>query len=310
MKKILFILIISLISFPAFTLAAILYLEPASGEYYQNDTFIVKVKIDTENECINAVDVGLEYSKDILEAIDFSRANSILNIWLKPPSISKEKGLISFTGGVPGGYCGRLIGDPGESNILGKIIFKAKEISEKQQVEIKFLDSSQVLLNDGFGTPAKVKTQEALFTILAEKSELPQNEWVRELSMDRVLPEPFEIEIRQDPIIFDGKYFIVFQTQDKQTGIDHYEIKEGEGDWNTTDSPYLLEDQNLQSIIKVKAVDKAGNERIAEYIPALKPLKPFPYWLIIPGVIGIGVIWWIITKQKRNQTRNRRETHV
>lgn len=280
--------------FPIFSFAAVLYLEPSSGEYQPGDTFLVEIKIDTEEECINTVEANLSFSQDILEAVDFSQGNSILTLWVEPPSIFQERGLVSFIGGIPGGYCGRIPGDPGESNLLGKIIFKVGE-TKINQAEIKFLDTSQVLLNDGFGTPAKLTTKGAILTILAEKLEVPKDEWQEELEKDNIPPESFEIEIHQDPAIFEGKYFITFSTTDKQTGVGYYEVKEGDRDWKEAESPYLLEDQGLQSIIKVKVVDKAGNERIAEYLP---PKKPFTYWIIILVLIGIGVIWWIIRRFK------------
>ena len=89
-------------------------------------------------------------------------------------------------------------------------------------------------------------------------------------------------------------HFLIFSTTDKQTGIDCYEIKEGEKDWKKEKSPYLLEDQTLRSIIKVRAVDKAGNERIIWIKPLKEAKEPLPYWLII--LISIGIISWLIYK--------------
>ncbi|PIS22373.1 hypothetical protein COT50_02310 [candidate division WWE3 bacterium CG08_land_8_20_14_0_20_41_10] len=279
--------------------AAVLYLEPAEGNYYHGDTFITNLRVDTENECINTIEANLNFSQDALETVDFSQGNSILTLWLKPPIIEQKSGLVSFIGGIPGGYCGILPGDPGESNLLGRIIFKIKEVSgDSTSAKVEFLESSQVLLNDGFGTPAKLTAKGAVFTILAEKLEVAKDQWQEEIEKDEISPEPFAIEIHQDPAIFEGKYFIMFLTADKQTGIDYYEIKEGKGDWKRVESPYLLEDQSLTSIIKVRAVDKAGNERIVEYIPPTVK-KPFPYWIIILILVGIGVIWQIVRKIKR-----------
>jgi len=299
-KNTIILLIIGFALFPAITFAAILYLEPSSGEYQPGDTFIVEMKIDTEGECINTIEANLSFSQDILKAVDFSQGQSIIILWVKSPEINQESGLISFAGGIPGGYCGRIPGEPGVTNLLGKIIFRIPgmivgELMEGS-AEVKILDTSEVLLNDGLGTRAKLATQEAAFEILS-KLEPSKDEWFQELKEDTIPPEPFEIEIHQESAIFEGKYFITFSTTDKQTGLDYYEVKEGERDWKEMGSPYLLEDQGLKSIIKVKAVDKAGNERIAEYIPEI-PKRPFPYWIIILVLMGAGVIWWIIRKFK------------
>lgn len=275
---------------------AVLYLEPSSGEYQPGDTFMVAVKIDTEGDCINAVEVNLAYDKDILQAVDFGRGESILNIWVKSPEISQEQGLVSFSGGIPGGYCGRLPGDPGQSNLLGKLIFQIKKLVEDGPLQVKFLDTCQVLLNDGLGTPAKLTIRGATIKITGVRPlEVPKDEWQKELAEDTIPPEPFEIEIHRDSLIFDGKYFIVFSTTDKQTGIDFFEIKEGKRDWKKAESPYLLADQELKSIIKVKAVDKARNERIAEYLPEIAK-KPFPWRAILAVAVGLLIIGWIVKK--------------
>lgn len=292
-KNVITFFIIGFVLFPAVTLGAKLYLEPASGEYQPGDTFIVEVKIDTEEECINAVEAKLKFSQDVLEAVDFSQGSSILTLWPKVPEINQASGLVSFAGGIPGGYCGEIPGDPGPSHLLGKLVFRVRETDAKQ-VEIVFQEDSQVLLNDGLGTSAKLKTRGSVFTILPEKAEIPKDEWQEELEKDTIPPEFFEIEIGKDPAIFDGKYFIIFFSTDKQTGLDYYEVKEGERDWKRAESPYLLEDQALQSIIKVKGVDKAGNERIAEFIPSAQ--KPFPWWVIIMALFGVLAIFWIWKK--------------
>jgi len=47
-KNLILILTAGFILFPVLAQAAVLYLEPAGGNYYQEDTFIVKARIDTE----------------------------------------------------------------------------------------------------------------------------------------------------------------------------------------------------------------------------------------------------------------------
>ena len=141
------------------------------------------------------------------------------------------------------------------------------------------------------------------------KQKLPGENWSKKITfrvmIDATPPEEFKPEIGQDPSIFEGKYFLSFATTDKTSGIDYYEVKEapkeilrlptgqGKRDWKRAESPYLLEDQYLKSKISVKAVDKAGNERISEIIP---PAKPFPFWIIPVIIVGLVIIGWITKK--------------
>src|SRR4030042_2646026 len=171
------------------------------------------------------------------------------------------------------------------------------KLSEENIAEIQFSDKSQVLLNDGLGTPAKLKTQGSIFEIIS-KGEPLREEWKKELSGDAVVPEPFTIVIQKDPAVFNGEYFIIFSTTDKQTGIDYYEVKECRDDWQNAESPYLLENQDLNSIIQVRAVDKAGNERMAEYLPVQKPFL-YLYWKFITLILLISVITWLCWKYLR-----------
>lgn len=305
------LLFIDFVLFPVTTFAAKLYLEPATGQYQRGDTFIVEIRIDTQDQCINTVEANLNFSQDSLEMIDFSQGNSILTLWVKLPVIDQSAGLVSFSGGIPGGYCGRISGDPAESNLLGKMVFKIGEIKQGpasgetlNQAKIEFLDSSRVLLNDGLGTKAELTTKGAIFQLLAGRLGPFKDEWREELEKDSLPPELFEIKIHQDPAIFEGKYFIVFSAVDKQTGIDHYEVKEGRRKWKIAQLPYLLENQKLTDEIKVKAVDKAGNERIAQYIPEVQK-SPLSYWIffIIIGLVIIGLVIAKLRRTLRETTR-------
>ncbi len=272
---------------PFKTEAAILYLEPNEGQYRQGDISILEVKINTEKEYINVIEANLRFSQDVLEVKDFSKGNSILNLWAEEPNISNQNGVISFSGGVQGGYNGL-------NGFLGKIIFEAKK---EGKGEIWFQEDSRVLLNDGFGTAADLKTQRAVFNISTKESGVSKNEWQKELEKDLTPPELFEIKISQDNSIFEGKYFIIFTATDKETGIDHYETKEGRGEWKIAQSPYLLENQDLTKEIKVKVVDKAGNYQIDE----IKPITEITWKDVIILLLilsGIFIAWWLIKKSK------------
>jgi hypothetical protein len=260
---------------PVFAFGASLSLEPKEAEYKLGDHFGVKIRLDPEGECINTVSVDLSFPNDILVVEGINFGESIVTIWVEKPSsleIKKinETGKISFSGGIPGGYCGRIPGDPGQTNLIAEVRFFVPsmivgEMGERTE-EIKILETSQVFLNDGKGTLAKLNLQNSKIKILPQSGG-GLNEWREKLLNDTTPPEPFEIQIQKDPAIFDGKYFIVFYTTDKETGIDYYMVKEGEREWKVAKSPYLLENQNLDEEIKVKAVDRAGNETIATHYP-------------------------------------------
>jgi len=283
--------------------ASILYLEPSSSGYYQGDTFLVEVRIDTEGQCINTVKVELSFANNVLEIKDFSQGNSLLSLWAEEPEFSNETGLVSFSGGIPGGYCGELAGDPGTSNLLGRIIFQVYQnplINKPINTRVEFSENSYVLLHDGLGTKAPLVTQGAGFNILSGIPEFPRQEWQELLKGDTILPESFSITLEQDSIVFEGKYFITFSTTDKQTGIAHYEVREGGGEWKKADSPYLLKDQGLNDTIRVKAIDKAGNEYIAEYIPGIKKYKTLFCWIIVLSIlVGVGSTWLKKKKQRK-----------
>jgi len=294
MKKYYFIIFIILLFSPLVSKAAILYLSPEGDEYHLGDVFMVGIKIDTEGEYINTVQVDLNFSADILEIQDLSEGNSILTLWVKEPSVTEDSpplGLISFIGGVPGGY-------EGLDGLIGTIVFRVKN-PVRNYAQVLFEKSSKALLNDGKGTEAKLTAQGKIFNILAGKLEEPENEWQRNLAQDKTSPQSFKIELSQNSLIFDGKYFITFSTADKQTGIDHYEIKESRKEWKVVSSPYVLENQKLTSDIKIKAVDKAGNYWLETLKASNKIEKKLEIivlvFILMFIIIGIG---WIIRKRE------------
>jgi hypothetical protein len=292
--------------FPISVFGATLYLEPKEGEYQLGDHFGVKIRLGPEGECINTISVDLSFPNDILilEGIDFGE--SIITIWVDKPSsfdIKKlnETGKIHFSGGIPGGYCGRIQGDPGLTNMVAEFRFYIPSMivgeAKEESGEIKILESSQVFLNDGKGTLTKLNFQNSKIKILPTVGGR-LNEWREKLLKDTTPPEPFEIQIQRNLSIFNGKYFIVFYTTDKETGVDYYMIKEGERDWKVAKSPYLLENQNLDEEIKVKAVDIAGNETIATLYPekirektkAIIPPKKEVNWKKIAQISAILIL--------------------
>jgi hypothetical protein len=110
-------------------------------------------------------------------------------------------------------------------------------------------------------------------------SSTSHNEWLRVVSEDTYPPEDFIPQIIKDSSVPNSPYYLIFDANDKQSGIEHYEVLEE--DPNSfgfrlgsrvkakpapATSPYLLQDQTLSSRIVVRAYDHAGNMQ-EEIIP-------------------------------------------
>lgn len=173
--KNLLISICVILAFPFYIKAATLFLIPQSEDVFKGDSFIVDLMVDTEGEEINAVEVRLKFPDNFLELPDFSKGNSVFSLWPEEPLV--KNGEVSFSAGVPGGFIG--------NGLIGRINFFSKEIGN---AKINFEGSSQVLLNDGSGTPAKLNFLEGNYEILEKPKDLPfisssthpdQNQWYK-----------------------------------------------------------------------------------------------------------------------------------
>lgn len=248
--------------------------------------FSVELFLDTGNaENINAMEGTLSYANELLELKEIQDGNSIVNFWIERPR-SDNTGYIRFAGITPGGY-------RGQKGSLFKIIFEAKA-SGSGIVEIR---EQNVLRNDGQGTSVPVQTNPFRFVISQTNSSAPR---IVSHEKDRDPPEAFMPEIARDPNLFEGKWFVVFATQDKGSGIDHYEVLEnrsqniGNRSWVQEESPYLLQDQALKSYIYIKAIDKAGNERIAMLGPRSSP--QYAHYIILSILVGGVVVSYFFVK--------------
>lgn len=304
---VLFISVFAVWMLPAFSQAASLYIDPAFSSLARGDAVTLSVRLDTDEaqeECINAVDGVISYSEN-LSPVDVSTGDSIFSIWVEQPKIDKEKRTITFAGGIPNGYCGRIPGDPRLTNTLVKLVFRSPGFNIGDGTgtttgKVEFLPETTAYLNDGFGTKAELMLLGTSIELGDKPGAELKDPWREAVVTDTVPPEPFSIDLVQEAKTFNGKYFIVFNTTDKQTGIDSYQVMEepldegfsfnwGRADapWITARSPYVLEDQSLNSTIRVKAIDKAGNEYIATLVPEEQMRKATVETMIFFAAIGL-----------------------
>jgi hypothetical protein len=303
-----------------------LYLQTERGTYGPGDTFLAHLRLNNEGECINTVEANVSYPPELLEASTVSTGESILTLWVEEPTIDQERGRITMAGGVPAGYCGRVQGDPGLSNRIATLVFRvpasARELKEPQTAPVTVAEGS-VLLNDGSGTEASLSAKAVNLTISASSTN-SVNEWRTALESDQTPPNPFTVSVEQNGAVFDGNYYSTFSTVDKQSGLSYYQVKEvpkppeGEepdrslGTWKRAQSPYELEGQRLQNVIYVKAIDHAGNTRIASVTPeSVTTVKRDVYSTLLLAllVFGLSFVAYRVFQWHRRRPLQQRETN-
>ena len=269
----------------SFVFAATIFFGVQKQQVGIEQQFEVGVFLNTQGQEINAVEGNIQFPANILEIEKIRDGGSILLFWIEKPNIedAQKKGELFFSGLIPGGY-------GGQKGYLFSIIFVARQTGP---VNIT-TSNEKILLNDGLGTATQINKA----PIILQAVEQPVGEeYVPPYDPDP--PEPFEPVITQNSNVFNNQWFLVFATQDKGAGIDHYEIQENRKQkiedrrWDSAESPYLLKDQKLKSFVYVKAVDKAGHEKIA-MVAAARPLKWYEIrwlWSIIILVLLILLIF-------------------
>lgn len=295
--------------------AASLYLDPGQVTISRGDAVSIALRVapdEQSGECINSIDGIITYDESI-QPVDISLGDSIFSMWVEQPVIDPVKRTITLAGGIPNGYCGRIIGDPRLSNVVAEFIFRSPGFqigggAEADSATVTISPESKVYLNDGQGTIAPLRTFNA--TIALSKTPGPGivDPWRESVANDTIPPQEFSISLERDQTAFAQNYFIAFNTSDKETGLSHYEVIEeplsefasfgwGRADalWVRTKSPYVLKDQSLNSTIRVKALDKAGNEYIATLLPeqslrTMSQERITQYLLLGSAILGILVL--------------------
>ncbi len=269
-------------------LAAKLYLDTPAQEVGIGQRMEVVVRLDTEGEIINAVEGTVELPS-LVSVENIRDGNSLIAFWAERPHRATDYS-ITFSGIIPGGWRGN------NGELFSFIIETHGEGSKTITIS-----KARTLLHDGEGTETTTKVAPLALRVSVST---PLFDFV-EVAEDTEPPEQFIPQIAQDPNIFSGDRFLVFATQDKQSGIDHYEVLETRtyledeemGVWEVAESPYRIKDQRLKNLVYVRAIDRAGNTRVAIFkLPLFdvitepifgKPVRPFP-------AIGIGIVLLLI----------------
>jgi len=268
--------------------------------------FQVDLVIDTKQKSINALEGKVSFPSDLVEIKEVRDGNSIVNFWIERPQ--KRQGEIIFSGITPGGFSG-------QNGLIFSLVFE----SLKEEQGVIEIQNAKALLNDGLGTESSLTTRNLVFNIqdLGIADPLYPKSYILYPLKDTDPPDSFTPKIANDAILFEGKHFLVFATQDKISGIDRYEIKEIRDKklgtwmtrWRAAESPYILQDQDLRSYIFVKAVDNAGNERV-EIIAPQNPLRwyeNYKNWIILIILAVTVIIAGVKLSEKVKMKKEKRQ---
>lgn len=238
-------------------------LEPQENTVGPNTPFKIGIGLDS-SELVNTIYavIDIPYS---FEVVDVSDGNSIVNFWIERPHLNDNHQLV-FSGIIPGGFIG----------IHGRLLTLTIKALTEGEFVVGIDPESYIYEN----SPNPIK--ESLEANYLNMSVVEGKDNIKINIPDFDVPEPFTPLLSgiQTPGSNKVLYYVVFQAQDKGSGINRYQITESYRDidlndrnklvslkWKAAESPYLLRDQDLTSFIYIKAIDDTGNFRIEKLYP-------------------------------------------
>lgn len=273
--------------------ASIIFLLPLSAfaasldfskvsDVHANDQFAVTVTINTGTESINAIEGSITIPASLkLDSVQLS--GSLVPLWVSAPT-ETTTGTVTFAGVLPGGF-------QGTGNLFTLILTAERS----GNAEIRFGTDTHAYQNDGAGTAVMLK-KDVRALVIGPASATPK----LVTTTDTIQPEPFTPEVADGTPFGITGTVLIFGTQDKDSGIDHYEVavsysgnaSESGLDWHAAESPYTLTAGDGPRYIYVRAVDAAGNTRVAVVPPqTFSPLAIIAtWWLAILGLFAVLIV--------------------
>lgn len=269
---------------PVLASATVVSVEPI-GSVTVGGTQLISVSLDTEGGQINTIEGDVALPQEFLTINSVQDANSVISFWTETPSISK--GVVHFSGIIPGGFIGK------------GTIAQIEVVGVREGVASLRIPTFTVFLHDGEGTAEKARTQESTVDILARTGNEPST------IPDSTPPESFSVVLVEDDALFEGKRVVIFATHDEQSGMGTYDVQETDNDtpsdllWISAQSPFVLSDIKTKYIF-VRATDNAGNSTIVRYDgDPRSPLERVLYTLVFFALVLLLVV--VFVRHKHHQ---------
>ena len=285
MRKIIIILfMISICLLPGMVTATSLRFTSDASTIALQQKQVVTLMLDSEGQDINAVEGTVTVSGAGIKLLAVIDSNSLVSYWLEYPKVVGNS--IRFSGIIPGGYHGKqgaLFAILAQGDTAGETIWQTT--------------SAKALLNDGKGTQLALASTALTLSVNGDITISPSTSVP--YSNDREAPESFKPEIGRNHYMFNNDWFVAFTTQDKSSGMDHWEIQESRTGyldpqkWQRVESPYRLQDQSLTSSIYIRAFDREGNMRQEIIAPshAASWYSDFRIYIILIVFVGLALFF-------------------
>jgi hypothetical protein len=255
----------------------------------QQQQFYIDVVLDTHGQDINGIQGAVAFSSDNLKFVRSEIGNSNVTMWVTQSAL--QGNVLNFLGIIPGGFDGLI--NPFDPNHklpaqIVRLVFEAKAAGPAIITASQF----SVTANDGQGTLTAIPDTTTNLTVT--EAIAPSTYTVTD-----VIPPLLSASVVTDKNLYDGKYTLIYTAIDKQSGIDHVDLQEGNGPWTRIDSPYELQDQTRKGILSLRAYDVAGNVTVIS-LPASPSPHPSRVPIIILALIVI-IILYVIYKKTRHR---------
>lgn len=267
---------------PGFVRAAEIRMVPTEIPVRVGQPVGIILNVDTSSDKANAFELEVRFDSTKLSYDSAADANAVTSFWINYPHMCGDNS-VCLAGMVPGGFVGL-------NQELATLYFTPKESG----TTTLSVGTIQLLAHDGKGTDIPIQTG-TLDVFVEEKAGVSGDD---QNMLDVEPPEPFKLIVSMDEAVEEGEKVLIFSTKDKQSSVVAYYVKEYSfpllkwlTPWTLAESPYRLKDQSLKSVVTVKAVDEAGNERIMIMKPENPILTYLSYLLavllalVIPGII-------------------------
>lgn len=281
-KLFFYILIVGIIVTPQKSSALVVFADRPIDPVAQGDSVLVPIFADTEGAEINSIEGSIILEGGVTVSA-ITTGGSVFNLWPEKPSLKEN--IITFTGGTQSGFRGSKV----------RLFTIALIPTEKTNVLIRPKNIVGYLA-DGTGSKIDGRLRAVSVPVSGSVKEM-KNEFGSLLVADTTPPSKFAIELGRDASQYNGDFFITFFADDSETGIQRYEVSEGDLGMVRSGNVYVLRDQTLKSQVQVKAIDMAGNERVVLF----KYGNGFNWniiWMSLVGVVALGFVIVFLRKNK------------